>query len=50
MNGTYQIIVFADDVNLCGENLNCTMRDTEALLEASKQFNLEIDEEKTGPS
>jgi hypothetical protein len=45
-NGTHQLLARADAVNLC-ENINIAEKNTEALLDASKQIGLDVNEEKT---
>jgi hypothetical protein len=36
MNGTHQLLVYADDVNLLGENIYIMKKNAEALSDASK--------------
>jgi hypothetical protein len=46
LNGTYQLLVYADDVNLLRDNID-TMMKSITLNEASKEVGLEVNEEKT---
>jgi hypothetical protein len=47
LNGTHQLLPYADDVNLLGHNLDTIVRNTETLIDASKDIGLEINVEKT---
>jgi hypothetical protein len=47
MNGTHQLLVYADDVNLLGNSVNTVKENSETLLEASRDIGLEINAEKT---
>jgi hypothetical protein len=47
MNGTHQLLVPTDDVNLLGDSTNTTKENKETLLEASRNVGLEINAEKT---
>ena len=47
MNGKYQLLVYADDVNIPGKNLQTIWENTEIFIKASKHIGLEINSEKT---
>jgi hypothetical protein len=47
LNGTHQLLAYADDVNLLGDNLDSVKKNTETLTDASKEVGLEINVEKT---
>jgi hypothetical protein len=47
LNGTHQLLAYADDVNLLGDNIDTMKRNTEILIDASKELGLEINVEKT---
>jgi hypothetical protein len=40
LNGTHQLLAYADDVNLLGDNIDTIRRDTEILIDASKKVGL----------
>jgi hypothetical protein len=46
LNGTHQLLVFADDVNILGGSIVTTRKNTEALLIASKDTGLDVTTEK----
>jgi hypothetical protein len=45
MNGTHQLLVFADDANLLGDNTDAIKKNTETSTDASKGLGLEINVE-----
>jgi hypothetical protein len=47
LNGTSQPLPYADDVNLLGDNIDTIKKNTEILIDASKEVGLEINAEKT---
>jgi hypothetical protein len=46
-NGTHQLLAYTDDVNLLGDNIDTIKKNTDSLIDASKEFGLEINVEKT---
>jgi hypothetical protein len=46
LNGTHQLLAYADYVNLLGDNIDTIKKSTETLIDASKEVGLEINVEK----
>jgi hypothetical protein len=47
LNGTHQLLGYADDVNILGGSIHTIRKNTEALEIASKEIGLEVNGEKT---
>jgi hypothetical protein len=45
-NGTHQLLVYADDANLLGDNIDTVKKSTQTLIDASKEVGLEVNAEK----
>jgi hypothetical protein len=41
-NGTHQLLAYADDVNLLADDIDTIKKNTETLIDASKEVGLEI--------
>jgi hypothetical protein len=46
LNGTHQLLVYADDINLVGDSINAIKENKATLLQASKDVGLEINAKK----
>jgi hypothetical protein len=47
LNGTHQLLVYADDVNLLRDNMDTIKKSTETLTDTSTEVSLEVITEKT---
>jgi hypothetical protein len=47
LNRTHQLLVYADDINLLEDNIDSIKKNTETLIEANKEADLEINAEKS---
>jgi hypothetical protein len=47
VNGTHQLLAYAHDENLLGDNIDTIKKNTETLIDASKEVGLKINVEKT---
>jgi hypothetical protein len=46
LNGTHQLLVYADDVNILGGSIHTIRKNTEALVRAGKEIGLEVNAKK----
>jgi hypothetical protein len=46
LNGTRQLLVYADDVNPLGDNTDTIQKNTKTLIDVSKEVGLEVNTEK----
>jgi hypothetical protein len=47
LNETYQLLVYADEVTILVDNINTIKKNTEAVIDPSKEAGLEVNTEKT---
>ena len=47
LNGTHQLLVYADDVNILGGSAHTVKENAEALVVATKEIGLEVNADKT---
>jgi hypothetical protein len=47
VNGTHQLLAYADDVNLLGDNIDTINKNTQTLIGATKEIGVGINVEKT---
>jgi hypothetical protein len=49
LNGTHQLLTYADDVNLLEYDIDTIKKNMETLIDASKEVGLEDEDEMGGP-
>jgi hypothetical protein len=47
LNGTHQLLICADDVNVLGDNIGTIKKNAETLIDSSKEVGLEVNTEKS---
>jgi hypothetical protein len=47
LDATYQLLAYADDVNLLGDNIDTIKKTPQTSIDASKEVGLEVNAEKT---
>jgi hypothetical protein len=47
LNGTHQLLVYADDVNILGGSIHAIKKNTEAFVVAGRDIGLEVNARKT---
>jgi hypothetical protein len=48
LSGIHQLLVYADDVNLLGDNIGTIKKNTETLIGSGKDVGVEVNAEKLG--
>jgi hypothetical protein len=47
LNGTHQLLVYADDVSILIDNIDTIKKNTQTLIDASKEVGLEVNAEQS---
>ena len=47
LNGTHQLLAYADDVNILGRSIHTIKENAEALVAAARKIGLEVSADKT---
>jgi len=47
LNGTHQLLAYADDVNILGGSIHTLMENADALVAATREIGLEVNADKT---
>jgi len=47
LNGTYQLLAYADDINIVGRSIHTLKKNAEASVSATREIGLEVSEDKT---
>ena len=47
LNGTHQVLAYADDVNILGGSVHTVKKNAEALVAATKEIGIEVNAHKT---
>jgi hypothetical protein len=47
LNRTHQLLVFFDDINLLGKNIDIIRKTTETVIDASKEVGVEVNAKRT---
>jgi len=47
LNGTHQLLAYADDINILGGSINTLKENAEALVAATREIGLEVSADKT---
>ena len=47
LNGTHQLLAYADDVNILGGSVHTVKKNAETLVAATKEIGLEVNADKT---